>query len=73
MGFFFQDLLVKGAHADDPKTVKELKDIIISVLGHLHSQMADRAITEPRTVRLTAATRRSRAEKMIFISNAADG
>ena len=64
---------MKGSHADDPKTVRELKDVIISVFGHLRSQMTDKAITEPKTVRLTAATRRSRAEKMTFTSNAADG
>ena len=30
--------------------LSELKDIIDSVLGHLPSQMADRAIMDPRTV-----------------------
>ena len=46
--FYFWDLLDEGICADTSRTVKELKDINVSELGHL-SEMADKATTDPKS------------------------
>ena len=33
LGLLFWDFIVEGIYADNPKTVKEMKDIIVSVFG----------------------------------------
>ena len=43
-------------YADDSKTITELKDAIFRELGHLTSQLVDKAITESGTVRLLVGT-----------------
>ena len=54
--FFSWNLLNEDICADDSKTVKELKDVIVSELGHLHIQMVDKAVKYPGTTRLPALT-----------------
>ena len=56
MDISFWDLLVEGIYADNLKTIKVLKDAIVSVFDHPPSQVADRGIIrgDPRAVCLLA-------------------
>ena len=71
--FFFWNFLNEDIYADDFKTIKELKDAIVSELGHSHSQIVDKSHTDQVTIRLPAVTLRKRAQTGLFTLNAADG
>ena len=44
----FWDFLEESIHAINPKTINELKEVIVRVLNHLPSLMTGKAITDPR-------------------------
>ena len=54
--FFFWNFLNEEICADDFKTIKKLKDAIVSEISHSHSQMVDRPLTDQGTTRLPAVT-----------------
>ena len=73
MHFFFWNFLNEGIYANDFKTIKELKEVIVSELGHSHSQKVGKSLTDQGTFRLPAVTLRKRAQTEPFALNAADG
>ena len=71
--FFFWNFLNEDIYADDFKTIKELKDAMVSEIGHTHSQTVDKCLTDPGTTRLSVLTMCKRAQTGSFTLNAADG
>ena len=67
------DFLEKRVCAANPKTIKYFKDTNVSELGHLLSQMADRAIADTRSAGMPEVTLFKIAETGSFITNTADG
>ena len=64
--FFPGSFLNEDTYADDSRTITELMNAIFIKLGHLTSQIVDKAITDLGTVRLLAVTLRKRAETGSF-------
>ena len=56
-------------YADYSKTAEELKDAIVSGLGHPLSQKVDKTITDQETARLAEATLCRRAQTGSFTLN----
>ena len=71
--FFFSNFLSEDIYTDDSKTIKELKNIIVSELGHLYSQIIGKALTDLETIRSPAVTLHKRAQMGSLTLNAADG
>ena len=44
--FFFWNFLNEDIYAHDFKTIKEMKDAIVSELGHSHSQTVDKFLKD---------------------------
>ena len=66
LGFLLSDFLEERICADNPKTIKELKNTNVRELSHLLSQMFDKASglsgsgDDPESIRLPEVTRRER-------------
>ena len=71
--FLFFIFINEHIFGDDSKTITELKDAIVSGLGHLTSQMADKFFTDPGAVWLPEVTRWKRAQTVSFSLNGGDG
>ena len=74
-GCYFWDFLEESICADtsSPKTIKELKDTNVSERGHLLSEMADKAITDPKNARVLDVILRKTAQMGPFNPTLADG
>ena len=46
---FFRKFLNEGSSVGDAKTIRVLKDAIVSELGYLPSQIVDKTLTDPVT------------------------